>query len=98
MNTKLVDFVKEYENIESGQSREDVEIRVGVRIMSQRSYGASLRFYDCKAEGVSIQIMCDAKNAADVPFAEQHDHLRRGDVSRAWAAFYPYLKSQTCRL
>ncbi|KAI1809295.1 hypothetical protein GGS20DRAFT_572646 [Poronia punctata] len=79
VNTKLADFVKEHENIESGQGKEDVEIRVGLRIMAQRSYGASLRFYDCKAEGVSIQVMCDAKNASGTPFAEQHDHLRRGD-------------------
>ncbi|TGJ77548.1 hypothetical protein E0Z10_g10723 [Xylaria hypoxylon] len=79
VNTKLASFVTEYENIESGQSRQDVEIRLGVRIMAQRSYGASLRFYDCKAEGVSIQIMCDAKESTGLPFAEQHDHLRRGD-------------------
>ncbi|KAI0429714.1 lysyl-tRNA synthetase [Xylaria sp. FL1042] len=79
VNTRLDSFVKEYEGIESGQHRTDVEIRVGVRIMAQRSYGASLRFYDCKAEGISIQIMCDAKEATGLPFAEQHDHLRRGD-------------------
>ncbi|KAI1364858.1 lysyl-tRNA synthetase [Xylaria arbuscula] len=79
VNTKLSDFVKEYENIESGQNRKDVEIRVGVRIMAQRSYGASLRFYDCKAEGISIQIMCDKNEATGLPFPEQHDHLRRGD-------------------
>ncbi|RYP18650.1 hypothetical protein DL765_003785 [Monosporascus sp. GIB2] len=79
VNTRLATFVKEYEDIKSGDSRTDVEIRVGVRIMAQRSYGASLRFYDCKAEGISIQIMCEAKNATGVPFAQQHDHLRRGD-------------------
>ena len=49
--------------------------------MAQRSYGASLRFYDCKAEGISIQIMCDKNEATGLPFPEQHDHLRRGDVS-----------------
>ncbi|KAI1110510.1 hypothetical protein F5Y14DRAFT_359943 [Nemania sp. NC0429] len=79
VNTRLGTFVSTYEDIQSGESRRDVEIRVGVRIMAQRSYGASLRFYDCKAEGVSIQIMCDAKEATGMAFAEQHDHLRRGD-------------------
>ncbi|KAI0871054.1 hypothetical protein GGS24DRAFT_77763 [Hypoxylon argillaceum] len=79
VNTRLADFVTTHADIESGDSRKDVEIRVGVRIMSQRSYGSSLRFYDCKAEGVSVQIMCDAKEATGLAFAEQHDHLRRGD-------------------
>ncbi|KAI8627135.1 hypothetical protein F5Y19DRAFT_443423, partial [Xylariaceae sp. FL1651] len=79
VNTKLADFVKEYDSIQSGDSRDDVEIRVGVRIMAQRSYGGSLRFYDCKAEGISVQIMCDAKQSTGVPFLQQHDHLRRGD-------------------
>ncbi|KAI1122312.1 hypothetical protein F5Y10DRAFT_77386 [Nemania abortiva] len=78
VNTKLADFVSTHEDIESGNSRRDVEIRVGLRIMAQRTYGA-LRFYDCKAEGVSVQVMCEAKEATGLPFAEQHDHLRRGD-------------------
>jgi lysyl-tRNA synthetase class 2 len=47
--------------------------------MSQRSYGASLRFYDCKAEGVNVQVMCEANEATGVPFLQQHEHLRRGD-------------------
>ncbi|KAI5863976.1 hypothetical protein GGS23DRAFT_523305 [Durotheca rogersii] len=79
VNTKVANFVHDYEDIKSGDSRSDVEIRVGLRIMAQRSYGNSLRFYDCKAEGVSIQVMCEAKNSHGVPFAEQHGHLRRGD-------------------
>ncbi len=89
VNTRLASFVTEHESVESGQSRQDVEIRVGVRIMAQRSSSASLRFYDCKAEGVSIQIVCDAKEATGMPFAEQHDHLRRGDVSSIQSDFMP---------
>lgn len=59
--------------------------------MAQRSYGNSLRFYDCKAEGVSIQIMCDAKEATGMAFAEQHDHLRRGDVSGIRSGLVPFM-------
>lgn len=80
VNAKLGAFHEKYADIKSGESQKDVEIRIGLRIMSQRSYGASLRFYDCKAEGVSVQVMCEAKEAAgDVPFVQQHEHLRRGD-------------------
>ncbi|KAI0017772.1 lysyl-tRNA synthetase [Xylariomycetidae sp. FL0641] len=79
VNTRIGDFHKKYEDIQSGESRKDVDVRVGVRVMAIRSYGVSLRFYDCKAEGVSIQVMCEANEATGVPFAEQHDLLRRGD-------------------
>ncbi|KAI1744729.1 lysyl-tRNA synthetase [Xylaria scruposa] len=80
VNAKLGDFHEKYADIKSGESRKDVEIRIGLRIMSQRSYGASLRFYDCKAEGINVQVMCEANEATgDVPFLQQHEHLRRGD-------------------
>lgn len=47
--------------------------------MTKRSYGNSLRFYSVKAEGISMQIMCEMKEATGTPFVEQHEHLRRGD-------------------
>ncbi|GAW26049.1 putative lysyl-tRNA synthetase [Rosellinia necatrix] len=79
VNARLGTFHEKYADIKSGESRKDVEIRIGLRIMSQRSYGASLRFYDCKAEGISVQVMCEANEATGVPFLQQHEHLRRGD-------------------
>ncbi|KAI0132976.1 hypothetical protein BJ170DRAFT_700641 [Xylariales sp. AK1849] len=79
VNTRLESFLDTYQDIKSGDSRKDVEVRIGLRIMAVRSYGASLRFYDCKAEGISVQVMCEANEATTVPFAEQHTHLRRGD-------------------
>ncbi len=40
-----------------------------------------LRFYDVRAEGVKVQVMCQSQEATgDVAFEEQHDHLRRGDI------------------
>jgi len=52
--------------------------------MTVRSAGSSLRFYDCKSEGVSVQIFCDLRNAAGNPdgqrFAEHHNLFRRGDI------------------
>ncbi|KAI1437865.1 lysyl-tRNA synthetase [Xylaria sp. CBS 124048] len=79
VNTKIGSFHEKYADIESGDSRKDVEIRIGLRIMAQRSYGASLRFYDCKAEGINVQVMCEASEATGAPFLQQHEHLRRGD-------------------
>ncbi|KAI0153068.1 lysyl-tRNA synthetase [Xylariaceae sp. FL1272] len=85
--TKIADFHKKYAHLKSGESLTDVEIYVGVRIMAQRSAGANLRFLECKAEGVTVQIMCEANakeaDGSDIngpPFLQQHQNLRRGDV------------------
>jgi lysyl-tRNA synthetase class 2 len=52
--------------------------------MTIRSAGTSLRFYDCKSEGESIQVFCDIRNAKGSPdkaaFAKSHDLYRRGDI------------------
>ncbi|KAF2195790.1 lysyl-tRNA synthetase [Zopfia rhizophila CBS 207.26] len=80
VNYTLADFIKEFEHLKKGETLPEKEIRVGVRIITKRASGNALRFYDCKAEGVSLQIMCQLQEATgSVPFLEQHDHLRRGD-------------------
>lgn len=40
-----------------------------------------MNFYDIRAEGVKVQVFCQAQNSTgSVPFEEQHEHLRRGDI------------------
>ena len=81
MTTDLRDFLKKYDSIKTGEHLKDVEVRVGGRIYTKRSSGSKLVFYDIRAEGVKMQIMCQAQEAAgSVPFEEQHEHLRRGDI------------------
>ncbi|MCJ1316418.1 lysyl-tRNA synthetase [Xylographa vitiligo] len=81
VTTDLRDFLKRYDSIKTGEHLKDVEIRVGGRIYTKRSSGSKLVFYDIRAEGVKMQIMCQAQEAAGpVPFEEQHEHLRRGDI------------------
>jgi lysyl-tRNA synthetase class 2 len=80
VDTKLGDFIKKYAHLKKGEVLKDTEVRIGARIMTKRASGNSLRFYDCKAEGVMLQIACQEDNStSSVPFADQHDHLRRGD-------------------
>lgn len=56
-------------------------VRIAGRIYTKRSSGAKMCFYDIRAEGVKVQVFCQAQNAAgDVPFEEQHEQLRRGDI------------------
>jgi lysyl-tRNA synthetase class 2 len=46
-----------------------VPIRIGARILTMRSSGNKLRFYDVKAEGKRVQVMCQAQYAkGDIPF------------------------------
>ncbi|KAF2659536.1 lysyl-tRNA synthetase [Lophiostoma macrostomum CBS 122681] len=80
VNYKLPDYVKDFSHLKKGEVLPEKEIRVGVRILTQRVSSNALRFYVCKAEGVTCQVMCQLENAAgSVPFEQQHDHLRRGD-------------------
>ena len=73
--------MKQYTYLKSGEQLKDTEIRLAGRILAKRSSGANLIFYDVKADGVKIQIMCQSANATgDVPFEQQHEHLRRGDI------------------
>ena len=81
VNTDLREFLKEYENIKTGEHFKDVEVRVAGRVYTKRASGSKLVFYDIRAEGVKIQVMCQAQEAsANAPFEEQHENLRRGDI------------------
>ena len=75
------DFLKDYESLKTGEHLQDVEIRVGGRIYTKRSSGSKLVFYDIRAKGVKVQVMCQAQETTgDVSFEAQHEHLRRGDI------------------
>lgn len=55
-------------------------MRIAGRIYVKRAQG-KLVFYDIRAEGVKIQVMCQAQEATGpVPFEDQHEPLRRGDI------------------
>lgn len=82
VNTDLRVFVKEYTPLKSGEHRKDVEVRLGGRIYNKRTAGPKLVFYDIRSEGVKVQVMCQSQEATEggVPFEQQHEHLRRGDI------------------
>ncbi|KAL4887002.1 hypothetical protein BJY04DRAFT_177012 [Aspergillus karnatakaensis] len=74
-------FLKEYESLAKGEQKPETTVRVAGRIYTKRASGAKLIFYDIRAEGVKVQVVCQAQNAAGgVSFEDQHEHLRRGDV------------------
>ncbi|KAL3421750.1 lysyl-trna synthetase [Phlyctema vagabunda] len=82
VNYDLRKFVNDHGSVKSGEHKKDVEIRVGARIYNKRTSGNKLVFYDVRTEGVKVQVMCQLQEAKEggVPFEEQHEHLRRGDI------------------
>jgi lysyl-tRNA synthetase, class II len=81
VNTDLRQFVTKYKDFKPGQHEKDTEIRVAGRVYVKRASGAKLVFYDIRANGVKVQIMCQSQEAkSDVPFEKQHEPLRRGDI------------------
>ncbi|KAI6246826.1 Lysine--tRNA ligase cla4 [Erysiphe necator] len=82
VNYDLRNFVEQFGHLKSGESKKDVEVRVGARIFNKRASGNKLVFYDVRTEGVKLQVMCQLQESKQggVPFSEQHEHLRRGDI------------------
>ncbi|KAH9874081.1 Protein kinase [Plenodomus lingam] len=80
-NYAIADYVRDYSHLKKGETEPDKEIRMGLRVITQRSASSSLHFYVCKAEGVTIQVMCQLQECkADVPFEKQHENIQRGDI------------------
>ena len=80
-NTDLREFLKEHDKIKTGEHLKDVEVRLGGRIYTKRVAGSKLVFYDIRAKGVRVQVMCQAQEASGSrSFEQQHEHLRRGDI------------------
>lgn len=67
VTTDLRDFLKGHEKIKTGEHLKDVEVKLGGRIYTKRAAGSKLVFYDLRAEGVKVQIMCQAQEAAGTP-------------------------------
>ncbi|KAL3479944.1 hypothetical protein BJX99DRAFT_221534 [Aspergillus californicus] len=73
-------FLKDYDSLAKGEQKPETTVRIAGRIFTKRSSGAKLIFYDIRAEGVKVQVVCQAQNAGDASFEDQHEHLRRGDI------------------
>jgi lysyl-tRNA synthetase class 2 len=81
VNYNITDYVRDFSHLKKGETEPEKEIRMGLRVMAIRSSSASLRFYVCKAEGTTIQVMCQLQESkAEVPFEKQHENIQRGDI------------------
>ncbi|GKZ25783.1 lysyl-tRNA synthetase [Aspergillus brasiliensis] len=74
-------YLTDYEGLAKGEQKPEVTVRIAGRIFTKRASGAKLIFYDIRAEGVKVQVVAQAQHATGgVPFEDQHEHLRRGDI------------------
>jgi len=75
------EFVERYSHLEK-QQVEEVEVSLAGRIYNERRAGKKLIFYDIKADGEGLQILCSMNNVAEgaKSFPDQHEHIRRGDI------------------
>ncbi|KAJ8114649.1 hypothetical protein OPT61_g3529 [Boeremia exigua] len=79
--TRLPHFLLDHKDLKRGEELKDVQVQMGLRVMSIRSASNALRFYVCKAEGKTVQVMCQLQNAkGDVSFEKQHENIQRGDI------------------
>jgi len=77
-------FIREYGKdglIAPGQKLEPVQVSLAGRIHNMRSSGSKLKFYDLHGEGNHVQILANARDAADEKtFKATQQIFRRGDV------------------
>eukprot|EP00296_Roombia_truncata_P007589 JP446034.1.p1 GENE.JP446034.1~~JP446034.1.p1 ORF type:complete len:593 (-),score=245.05 JP446034.1:128-1906(-) len=73
-------FIKKYADLAEGAVNQDEVITVAGRLWSKRASGAKLTFLDLRGDGVKIQIMADARHAAEENFGGMISFLKRGDV------------------
>ena len=77
----LRNLEKEYGNLKKGEEIKDKQIAVACRVYNIRTSGENLRFYEVSVDGAECQIMAtNLNNTSDIPFAVQHDDIRRGDI------------------
>lgn len=46
-NYQLADYVRDFTRLQKGETEPDKEIRMGLRVMTQRSASSALHFYVC---------------------------------------------------
>lgn len=82
VSLSLPEYINKYANLNSGEHLKDVEVSLAGRIMSKRSSGAKLNFYDLHSDGAKVQVMADARNSGmeEAEFIRHHAGVKRGDI------------------
>ncbi|KAK7413019.1 hypothetical protein VNO78_04842 [Psophocarpus tetragonolobus] len=76
------EYINEYGGLSEGQHLEDVSVSLAGRIMTKRTSGSKLVFYDLHGGGFKVQVMADASKSDfdQVEFSKFHSNVKRGDI------------------
>ncbi|KAJ7562551.1 hypothetical protein O6H91_03G073900 [Diphasiastrum complanatum] len=82
VSLSLPEYIKKYSNLASGEQLKETSVSLAGRLMSKRSSGAKLLFYDLHGEGAKVQVMADARNSGmeEAEFVKHHAGVKRGDI------------------
>ncbi|CAD7960266.1 unnamed protein product [Amoebophrya sp. A25] len=83
VTASIESLIVKHGNLESSTELKDVEVTIAGRVMSKRSSGKNLHFYELHADGVKIQVMArvDVHQVGD--FEEEHKKIKHGDIMGA---------------
>ena len=87
VSLSLPEYINKYENLNSGEHLKDVEVSLAGRIMSKRSSGAKLDFYDLHSDGAKVQVTADAGNSG-MEEAEFIRHLKHMETPQNMVLFF----------
>ncbi|CAL8102094.1 unnamed protein product [Orchesella dallaii] len=81
VTVSIEDFIEKYNGIREGDVLENVSVSLAGRIHDIRVSGPKLIFYDCRREGLQLQIMAKAMYfPSEEAFGEITERVRRGDI------------------
>ncbi|CAI9279180.1 unnamed protein product [Lactuca saligna] len=82
VSMSIIEYVKKYESLNSGDHLEDIQVSLAGRVMSKRSSGSTLFFYDLHGNGGKVQVMADARRSDldGAEFSKYHSGVKRGDI------------------
>jgi lysyl-tRNA synthetase class 2 len=78
----LQDFIENYsDQIQNGESLENINCSIAGRVHSIRGSGAKLIFYDLRGEGVKVQVLANARYYCDEnKYFNDTSKIGRGDI------------------
>ena len=83
VDTDVKDFVAKYaDGIADGEHLDGVEVSIAGRLISKRSSGSKLHFYDLQGQGTKVQVISDLRQftGPEEAFHRLNAETRRGDI------------------
>ncbi|KAL6080031.1 Lysine--tRNA ligase [Balamuthia mandrillaris] len=77
----LPEYIAQFSHLENDTKQPEVSVSVAGRILSKRTSGSKLVFYDLQGNGTKLQVLSDVREyESEEAFFKVHNMLRRGDV------------------